>query len=403
MENSRSSLSAEDQSPYRDDLAKVVRPQRSTSRPISRVVTQQDAPRAIWDQGEGDEDAALFAASTGDEAQDPSIEAELAAAEEERLARAPLDLSEEDFADDSVFERVPDEEEEVEAVPSDDDFPNSPFSASRIRTEPVEVSSFDAPNEELNAFDPAADFGDEESYDEDYEDEDEDFAPRPSSAVSEAVAFANATDDDEEPTPDEGEVRKKIWEMADEVATEVERAREEPAAPIMDAAPVVAGRAGRSAGRVKTRMLGFQPDTAGPKDVFEETAEKAAVAGAVHFPAGWIVVVEGPGRGASFTLQNGVSQIGRGEDQAVRLDFGDTSISRNNHAAVAYDDEQGKFFLGHGGKSNLVRLNGRPVLSTEEMSDGDQIRIGETTLKFVALCGEDFTWKSTEGDNGANA
>ncbi|NNL18463.1 MAG: FHA domain-containing protein, partial [Boseongicola sp.] len=85
-----------------------------------------------------------------------------------------------------------------------------------------------------------------------------------------------------------------------------------------------------------------------------------------------------------------------------RLDFGDTSISRNNHAAVAYDDEQGKFFLGHGGKSNLVRLNGKPVLSTEELADGDMVRIGETTLKFVALCGEDFTWASTE-DEGASA
>ena len=172
---------------------------------------------------------------------------------------------------------------------------------------------------------------------------------------------------------------------------------------MVNIAPVVAGRAGRSAGRVKTRMLGFQPDAQGPKDVFEETAEKAAVSQAQHFPAGWIVVVTGPGRGASFTLHNGVSQIGRGEDQAVRLDFGDTSISRNNHAAVAYDDEQGKFFLGHGGKSNLVRLNGRPVLSTEEMSNGDEIRIGETTLKFVALCGEEFTWKSTEGADTANA
>ena len=95
-----------------------------------------------------------------------------------------------------------------------------------------------------------------------------------------------------------------------------------------------------------------------------------------------------------------VSNIGLG---TVRLDFGDTSISRNNHAAVAFDTEQSKFFLGHGGKSNLVRLNGKPVLSTEEMSNGDQIRIGETTLKFVALCGEEFTWKSTEGADTTNA
>ena len=124
------------------------------------------------------------------------------------------------------------------------------------------------------------------------------------------------------------------------------------------------------------------------------------------FPVGWIIVIEGPGRGSCFTLFNGVSQIGRGEEQAVRLNFGDTSISRNNHAAVAYDDEQSKFFLGHGGTSNLVRLNGRPVLSTEELSHGDAIRIGETTLKFIALCGEDFSWKNTDGedaDNGENA
>ena len=169
-------------------------------------------------------------------------------------------------------------------------------------------------------------------------------------------------------------------------------------------APVVAGRAGRSAGRVKTRLLGFQTDTE-TNDIFANKAAEAASAPAatpeVTFPAGWIVVIDGPGRGASFTLINGVSQIGRGEDQAVRLDFGDTSISRNNHAAVAYDDEQGKFFLGHGGKSNLVRLNGKPVLSTEDMTDGDEIRIGETTLKFVALCGDDFTW-SGKGEDASD-
>lgn len=381
----------EEQSPYRDDLAKVVRPHRPTSRPISRVVTEVEQQRAIWDQGEGDEDAALYAASTDDDATDPSIEAELAAAEAERLARAPIDLSEEDFSDDTPFSAGFDVDDEA-GEDEDDGFPNSPIA----QTDAAEDAFGDEMEEdEVNAFDPTADF------DDDF-DVEEDDAPRPSTAVAEAVAFANAPEDVDN-TPDEGEVRKKIWEMAEEVSSKVEETRARMPDPIMDVAPVVAGRAGRSAGRVKTRMLGFQPDAAGPKDVFEETAEKAARSEATHFPAGWIVVVAGPGRGASFTLHNGVSQIGRGEDQAVRLDFGDTSISRNNHAAVAYDDEQGKFFLGHGGKSNLVRLNGRPVLSTEEMSNGDQIRIGETTLKFIALCGEEFTWKSTEGADTTNA
>ena len=96
--------------------------------------------------------------------------------------------------------------------------------------------------------------------------------------------------------------------------------------------------------------------------------------------------------------------IGRGDDQAICLDFGDTSISRDNHASIAFDDESGQFFLGHGGKSNIVRLNGRPVLSTEDLGNGDEIRLGETTLKFTAFCGPDFNWAAeTDGmEDAAN-
>ncbi len=156
-----------------------------------------------------------------------------------------------------------------------------------------------------------------------------------------------------------------------------------------------AGRSGRRAGRVKTRLLGFEHAHGTNADPFDESKEIASGA-QVTFPVGWIVVVDGPGRGNSFALFNGVSQIGRGEDQAIKLDFGDTSISRSNHAAIAYDNEQRTFYLGHGGKANLVRLNEKPVLSTEEISSSDLIRIGVTTLRFIELCGADFDWGSDD-------
>ena len=154
----------------------------------------------------------------------------------------------------------------------------------------------------------------------------------------------------------------------------------------------------RATSRVKTTFLGFERSSgkfeAAPTNESEDTAsEKGPV---VTFPVGWMLVVSGPGRGACFTLRPGVSQIGRGDDQAVQLDFGDNGISRQNHAAIAFDPEENKFYLGHGGKSNLVRLNGRPVLSTEEIKDKDLVRIGETTLRFVALCGEEFSWDEEE-------
>ncbi len=172
-------------------------------------------------------------------------------------------------------------------------------------------------------------------------------------------------------------------------------------APIDVPAPSM-GRGASRAGRVKTRLLGFSPAQAPGSDPFSRGGETTAP-GYTQFPVGWLAVVQGPGRGAAFTLFNGVTVIGRGEDQTVRLDFGDNSISRDNHAAIAYDPEQKAFYIGHGGKANLVRRNGRPVLSTEELAAGDEIRIGETTLRFVPLCGASFGWDQPQQDENAHA
>ena len=174
-------------------------------------------------------------------------------------------------------------------------------------------------------------------------------------------------------------------------SAETPDAKEEKVEPAVTPAAAVEEAPARRSSRVKTTFLGFERSDGRIEDVFERARDTTA-GNNVMFPVGWIVIVDGPGRGGSFTLQAGVSQIGRGDDQAVQLNFGDNGISRSNHAAIAYDDEERKFFLGHGGKSNIVRLNGKPVLSTEPLEDGDRIRIGETTLVLVAFCGADFQW-----------
>jgi hypothetical protein len=43
-----------------------------------------------------------------------------------------------------------------------------------------------------------------------------------------------------------------------------------------------------------------------------------------------------------------------------------------------------------------VRLNGKPLLSTEIVADGDEIQIGETTLVLKVLCTPSFNWSSVE-------
>lgn len=142
--------------------------------------------------------------------------------------------------------------------------------------------------------------------------------------------------------------------------------------------------------RVKTRLLGFHSDS-GEGDVFAGAPEEASSA-IPMFPIGWLVVVDGPGRGASYTLTGGLSTIGRDANQTVALDFGDTSISRERHASVAYDEEDKCVYVGHGGKSNIVRHNGKPLLTTEQLDHGDTLKIGKTSLRYIAFCNPEFAW-----------
>lgn len=151
----------------------------------------------------------------------------------------------------------------------------------------------------------------------------------------------------------------------------------------------------RRGGRAKTRLLGIDHGEGKVEDVLAKQPAQVASAPVTYHAVGWLVVIEGPGRGHSMPLRAGVSQLGRGDDQSIQIDFGDTSISRDNHASIAFDEERRAFFIGHGGKANLVRLNEAPVLTTEPLAHGDKIRVGETTLQLVAFCGEDFVW--TEG------
>nr|WP_242678940.1 FHA domain-containing protein [Rhodobacter calidifons] len=181
---------------------------------------------------------------------------------------------------------------------------------------------------------------------------------------------------------------RSIWDLEDEAAKAPEAASASPA---------------RRPTRTKTRVLGFEAQPAAVVPLFEGAgglpiaeATPAPGKGYVMFPVGWLVIKDGPGKGASFALSEGVSQIGRGADQTVSLDYGDMAISRQNHAAIAYDGRTHEFHIGHGGKSNLVRLNGRPLLSTEPARDGDEIQIGETTLVLKVLCTPEFNWSRCE-------
>jgi hypothetical protein len=107
---------------------------------------------------------------------------------------------------------------------------------------------------------------------------------------------------------------------------------------------------------------------------------------------GWLVIVDGPGKGQSMQLGSGMNGIGRAKEARVSLDFGDEEISRLNHASVVYDPKGNKFYLQHGGGINLTYLEEAPVLQPIEIKGRETISIGNTKLVFMPFCGPNFSW-----------
>ncbi len=421
----------EHQVQYREDLANVVRQRgprsetisrplsRPLSRPVTRPVSEQIKPKSGVDafdapeQGDlsNDESAVeLSSQSHNPEAEMPSHNPEPT---EASMEVEKLDLKtalERQKAILKAEREALEAEIAGEAAPTSD--PEEDTADDAFRQAEVELAERNPDAEpEDEGIDDA--FGASDGFDDDdeFEDNDEEVSvvdEEPADETAEATEETAENDEWDDGTldDDEAEAPVDVTDLnAAEAEPKIEAVQQEREievdtddAETVDA--VAAAAAPRRAGRVKTRLLGFQAKTPG-QDVFDGKVSSGA--GPVRYPVGWLVVTKGEGFGHSFSLLSGVSKIGRGDDQAVTLNFGDTSISRDNHAAVAFDEELNQFFLGHGGKSNVVRLNGKPVLSTEELFDGDEIRIGETTLKFIALCSEEFTWTQPSGDDAEHA
>ena len=108
---------------------------------------------------------------------------------------------------------------------------------------------------------------------------------------------------------------------------------------------------------------------------------------------GWMVVIDGPGKGQFRPVFTGSNTIGRGASQRIPIDFGDDTISSEQQAFLVYDGKKRQFQLVPNlGRPNLVHLNDGALLTNTELKPRDKITMGSTTLLFLPLCGPDFDW-----------
>jgi pSer/pThr/pTyr-binding forkhead associated (FHA) protein len=96
-------------------------------------------------------------------------------------------------------------------------------------------------------------------------------------------------------------------------------------------------------------------------------------------------VVDGPGKGQERPVFSGTNQVGRSADNRIPLDFGDNTISRQQHAVISFDAGTEEFRIFDGGKQNPVHVNGERLSGDRPIFDGDTIKIGLTTLRFALM------------------
>lgn len=106
---------------------------------------------------------------------------------------------------------------------------------------------------------------------------------------------------------------------------------------------------------------------------------------------GWLVCVEGADRGRDYRLHAGYNRIGRNPSNDVCIS-GDNTIARENQVLVAFDPDEKIFFCAPGQGINLVRLNGKALMESKQLSNGDVLTVGTTKLMFIPLCSDTFSW-----------
>jgi hypothetical protein len=159
--------------------------------------------------------------------------------------------------------------------------------------------------------------------------------------------------------------------------------------PTSDSAPTQLYRPGR------TSDASDRQDEARPRvEAGTPTPRAPATSNVTDDPVvGWLVVVEGPGKGRSLELGTGANSIGRNSTQKIALDFGDAEIHRERHAQLVFDPRSNRFFLqGSPDARNLTYLDNDLVLTPVELKGGETIIVGRTHLRFIPLCGPRFSW-----------
>ncbi len=132
------------------------------------------------------------------------------------------------------------------------------------------------------------------------------------------------------------------------------------------------------------------------EDVFRSQKSEGAKAKPLRPVVGWLVCTQGPCTGTDYRLHANYNRIGRSPALDVSID--DPKFSKSSVAWVGYFQETNVFFVGAESSTNVLYVNNMPLPAgqSRECAPWDRIRMGDTELLFMPLCGDKFVWNRPE-------
>lgn len=106
---------------------------------------------------------------------------------------------------------------------------------------------------------------------------------------------------------------------------------------------------------------------------------------------GWLIAIDGPHFGESFSLIAGRNFIGRNIGLQIRL-VEDKKVTRDAQATVMFDPESSLFFVEAGKSSGLAYINNQMISNITEIHKKDIIKLGNTRLLFIPFIDDEINW-----------
>lgn len=108
-----------------------------------------------------------------------------------------------------------------------------------------------------------------------------------------------------------------------------------------------------------------------------------------RYTVGWLVGLDGPAKGESFTIRMGRNTIGRDRKSDVYVNDEQAS---GHHADLVYRPDEGRFILMDHNSTNGTYVNDVELEPRRDLVDRDVITIGRHKFLFVSILDERFRW-----------